>query len=150
MPDESIITDEHRAVIGKPIEGGSVTVSEQDAERLRAVLNDADPRWAPGTGIAPPYILALLEPNAPMAQMPRVLPGGLLTNQEWQLGRPIRIGETFTCVSQVLDIRERMGGRYGHSVLITFGTDYVDAGGNKVASTMRTLTQFDPQGGKRE
>ena len=149
MSDESYITDEHRAVIGKPIEGGDVTVSEADAARLRQVLDDGDPRWAEGTGVAPPYILALLEPNAPMAQMPRVLPGGLLTNQEWQLQRPIRIGETFRAVSQVMDIRERMGGRYGHSVLVTMSTDYFDADGTKVASTMRTLTQFDPQGGNK-
>ena len=77
--------------------------------------------------------------------MPNILPTGLLTQQEWKITRPIKIGEPLTAVSQVFDIRDRLGGRYGYSVLMTSGTDYYDAQGNHVAAAMTTITQFDPK-----
>jgi hypothetical protein len=148
MTDESKITDEHRAMIGQTIEGEPVSVKEDDARRLRQLLGEQDPRWSEGSDTAPPYILAVIESNSPMARMPRVLPGGLLTNQEWTFGRPLKIGEKLKPVSQVVDIRDRMGGRYGYSVLVMMGTDFYDESGEKVASTMRTITQFDQSGAK--
>ena len=55
---QSKITDEHRAAIGRKSEPITVTVEEADARRLRGVLSDEDPRWAEGTGVAPPYTIA--------------------------------------------------------------------------------------------
>jgi hypothetical protein len=74
----------------------------------------------------------------------QVLPGGLLTQQEWKFSRPFKIGEELTAISQIFDIRDRLGGRYGYSVLVTSGTDYYDADNNHVAAAMVTITQFDP------
>jgi hypothetical protein len=148
MTDESKITDEHRAMIGQTIEGEPVSVTEDDARRLRELLGEKDARWSEGSDTAPPYIMAIIESNSPMARMPRVLPGGLLTNQEWSFTRPIKIGEKLRPVSQVVDIRDRMGGRYGYSVLVMMGTDFFDESGEKIASTMRTITQFDQSGAK--
>ncbi|MGE5595259.1 MAG: MaoC family dehydratase N-terminal domain-containing protein [Hyphomicrobiales bacterium] len=142
--EHSLITDEHRAVIGKRSEPFTVTVKEEDARRMRDVLGDTDPRWADGTGNAPPYVLAMLTSGGRRPDMVRVLPGGLLTQQEWKFTRILRIGETLTGYNQTVDIRERLGGRYGHSVLVTSGTDFYDADGNHVASAMTTITQFDP------
>lgn len=147
--EQSLITDEHRALIGKRGEPIKVVVKEEDARRMREVIGDPDPRWAEGTGMAPPYVLAMLS-GGRAPNMPRILPGGLLTQQEWKFSRPLRIGEELTGYSQVFDIRERLGGRYGHSVLVTTGTDYYDADGNHVASAMMTITQFDPKGAERK
>ena len=144
VPEHSLITDEHRAQIGKKSDPVSVVVREEDAHRMRDVLGDADPRYADGTGIAPPYVIAGMGGGRPRG-MPMVLPGGLLTQQEWKFTRPFRIGEELRAVSQVSDIRDRLGGRYGYSVLVTLGTDYFDADGNHVASAMITITQFDPK-----
>lgn len=80
--------------------------------------------------------------------MPFILPGGLLTQQEWKFSRPIRIGETLSAVSQVIDIRERLGGRYGYTVLMTSSTDYFGADGEHVAANMTTISQFDPAAAK--
>ena len=143
--EHSLITDEHRALIGKRSEPMKVVVSEVDAQRMREVLGDTDPRWADGTGMAPPYVLAMLG-GGRRPDMVRILPGGLLTQQEWKFSRPFRVGEELTGYNQTVDIRERLGGRYGHSVLVTNGTDYFDADGNHVASAMMTITQFDPKG----
>jgi len=143
--EQSLITDEHRAMVGVRSEPFTVTVKEEDARRTREVLGDNDPRWAEGTGMAPPYVLAMFGAGGRhRAQVVQVLPGGLLTQQEWKFSRPFRIGETLTGYNQLFDIRERLGGRYGHSVLVTNSTDFYDADDQHVASTMITITQFDP------
>lgn len=143
--EQSLITDEHRAMIGQRGDPFTVTVREEDARRMRDVLGDTDPRWADDTGMAPPYVLAMFGAGGRhRPDVVRVLPGGLLTQQEWRFSRPFRIGETLTGYNQLFDIRERLGGRYGHSVLVTNSTDYFDADGNHVASNMMTITQFDP------
>ena len=148
VPEQSLITEEHRAHIGRKSDPVTVTVREEDARRMRDVLGDADPRYADGTGVAPPYVLAILS-SGPRTGMPQILPGGLLTQQEWKFSRPIKIGEELQAISQVFDIRDRLGGRYGYSVLVTSGTDYYDGEGNHVAAAMLTITQFDPKSGRQ-
>lgn len=145
---KSLITDQHRAAIGQKSDPVKVTVKEVDAKRMRDILNDNDPRWADGTGIAPPYVIASFGGGRPGRNV-QVLPAGLLTQQEWKFSRPIRIGEELSAVTQVVDVRERLGGRYGYSVLVTNSTDYYDANGEHVGATLLTITQFDPKGGRR-
>lgn len=142
--EKSLLTDEVRALIGKQTDAVTVTVKEEDARRMRDVLGDTDPRWAEGTGVAPPYAIAAFG-GRPSRNMPFIMPSGLLTQQEWKFSRPFRVGEQLQSTTQVSDIRERLGGRYGHSVLVTTSTDYHDADGNHVASALSTLTQFDPK-----
>ena len=149
VPEQSLITDEHRALIGQKSEPATVTVKEADAHRMRDMLEDHDPRFADGTGMAPGYVIASFG-GRPNRSMPQILPGGLLTQQEWRFSRPFKVGETLQAVSQITDIRERLGGRYGYSVLVTTGTDYYDAEGGHVAGSMITITQFDPKGAKRD
>ena len=143
---QSLITDEHRAQIGVKSEPSEVTVDEEHARRMREVLGDNDSRWAEGTGIAPPYIIAMLGGGPRAGFGVRVLPSGIMTNQEWRFTRPFKMGEKLTAINQVVDIRERLGGRYGHSVLVTSSTDYFDVDGNHVAAVLVTGTQFDPKG----
>jgi hypothetical protein len=144
VPEQSLITEEHRAAIGKKSDPVTVTIKEEDAHRMRDVLEDKDARFADGTGVAPPYVLAGMG-GGPRRWMPQILPGGLLTQQEWKFSRPFKIGEELQAVSEVFDIRDRLGGRYGYSVLVTQGTEYFDADGKHVASAMITITQFDPK-----
>jgi hypothetical protein len=144
-PEQSLITDDHRAAIGVKSAPAKVTVKEVDARRMRDILGDNDPRYADGTGIAPPYVIAMFGGGRGNAHMPQVLPGGLLTQQEWRFTRPFKIGEELEAITQVVDIRDRLGGRYGYSVLVTSGTDYYDAAGEHVGAAMITITQFDPK-----
>jgi acyl dehydratase len=150
QPEQSLITDEHRATIGVKSEPVTVTVHEVDARRMRDLLGDTDPRYADGTGIAPPYVLAGMGGGRPQGvRMPQVLPGGLLTQIEWRFNKPFKIGSTLQATTSVIDIRDRLGGRYGYSVLVMTGTDYADESGEVVASSLTTITQFDPQGANR-
>lgn len=140
---ESRITDEHRAMIGRASDPIEVTPREADARRMRELLGDDDPRWADGTGVAPPYILAMLEPRLPEDLSPRVLSSGILTQTEWTFSRPIRLEEPLQAVTRLIDVRDRLGGRYGYSVLVMFQTSYLTAGGEEAAASLRTITQFD-------
>ncbi len=142
--EQSLITDEHRAQIGVKSDPVRVTVQGADASRMRDVLGDSDPRYADDTGVAPPYVIAAFG-GRPSRNMPFILPNGLLTQQEWKFTRPFKVGETLSAVSLVVDIRERLGGRYGHSILLTSSTDYYDEAGGHVAAALTTLTQFDPK-----
>lgn len=147
MTDElqSKITDEHRAFINQPSDPVTVTVREEDARRLRSVLEDSDPRWDDGTGLAPPYVLAMFQGAPGRGRMPSVLPNGIMTQQEWRFTRPFRVGEQLQAINRVIDIRDRLGGRYGYSVLVTTSTDFYDTDGQHVAAIMITVTQFDAQ-----
>jgi hypothetical protein len=142
---QSKITDEHRAFIGRKSDPVTVTVRKEDADRLRTLFQDKDPRWAEGTGIAPPYVLGVLPARPRRGATPSVLPNAILTQQEWRFIRPFRIGEQLQAITQVVDIRDRLGGRYGYSVLVITSTDFYDADGNHVAANLNTVTQFDPK-----
>jgi acyl dehydratase len=141
---QSKITHEHRAFIGRKSEPTPVTIREEDARRIRSVLGDEDPRWADGTGMAPPYVIAMFQGAPRRGAMPSVLPNAILTQQEWRFLRPFRIGEELQAISQVIDIRDRLGGRYGYSVLVTTSTDFYGGDGEPVAAVLITVTQFDP------
>src|SRR5262249_50905522 len=105
---QSKITDEHRALIGRESEPTYVTVKEEDARRLRNLLGDNDPRWAEGTGVAPPYTIATF-PAVRRGVTPSIMPGGIMTQQEWRFTRPFRIGEQLKSVTQVIDIPHPLG-----------------------------------------
>ncbi len=147
-PEESLITDEHRAKIGVKSEPRSVTVNQEDAHRMRDLLGDTDPRYADGTGVAPPYVLSGLGVRPDRNLMPQVLPNGLLTQIEWRFFKPLLIGATLQAVSSVIDIRDRLGGRYGYSVLVMTQTEYLDESGEPVAASLQSITQFDPKGAR--
>jgi hypothetical protein len=140
--EQSLITDEHRALIGKRNEPLRVRVKEEDAHRMRDILEDKDPRWVDGATEGPPYVIAAF--GARPGNMPFIFPRGLLTQQEWKFNRPFVLGEELDAVTYVADIRERLGGRYGHTVLVTMTTEYYDMSGQQVGATLSTLTQFDP------
>ncbi|MFN0148395.1 MAG: hypothetical protein ACKVT1_17985 [Dehalococcoidia bacterium] len=151
MPEEleSKITDEHRAQVGRKAPPRKFIITTAEAARMRAVLQDADPRYAPGTGVAPPYCLALLDP-ARTGLGVRVLPAGILTAHEWNFMRPLPIDEELQAVAQVTDLRDRLGGRYGYSVLSTTRVDFFDSLGNLLATSTAVGTQFDPNARREE
>lgn len=149
--ETSLITDAHRAMIGKKTKPVRHALKAGDVAQVRTVLEDTSERFAPATGLAGPYALAILEPRPTLeltADMaPRVLPMGVLTQTEWTLHRPFAIGEELWATHEVADLRERLGGRFGRSVLMRIRTEYRTAGGELVAETGHTVTQYDPKAG---
>lgn len=139
---QSLVTDAHRAHIGVPGPALSVTVREDEVRRLMASLDETDPRYGPETGVAPPYIAGSF--GGGNFWVFDALPQRLMTQQEWKFSRNLRVGEELAAVSHIADIRERLGGRYGHSVIVTASTQYRDTGGELAAESLVTLVYFDP------
>ena len=148
MADESLITEAVQAYIGKESEPVELTRDREAVQRMREAVADDDPRFA-DEEFVPAYAMAAIEPILNRDAMPRILPSGLLTQNEWRIHGQLRYGQKLQAVNKVVDIRERMGGRYGHSVIVILGTDYRDEDGNVVASSLRMMTQFDPKGAER-
>lgn len=148
MSEQSLITEEVQAYIGKESEPVEFTLDRAAVQRMREAVADNDPRFA-DEEFVPAYAMAAIEPIIGPGAMPRILPAGLLTQNEWRIHGKLRYGQKLQAVNKVVDIRERMGGRYGHSVIVILGTDYRDEDGNVVASSLRTMTQFDPKGAER-
>jgi acyl dehydratase len=152
--DESLLTEEFRARIGVKTGPAWTVIPAVDARYVRDVLEDRDPRYADATGIAPPYAFTILEPR-PTADLtphivPRIMPGAVLTQTEWTFHRPFRMGERLQAVHQVADLRERLGGRFGRSILVVTHTEYRDEAGELVAESSHTVTQFDPHARQEE
>lgn len=145
-PQQSLITDEHRALIGQKGDPVKVVVRKEDAHRMRDLLDDDDPRYADETGIAPPYVLSGLGGGRPRGNAPQILPNAILTQTEWRFFKPFHVDQELEAVTSIVDMRDRLGGRYGYSILVMTGTDYLDGDGDLVASTIITITQFDPAG----
>lgn len=148
MSEESLITEEVQAYIGRESEPRDLVLEKAAVDRMREAVGDEDPRFA-DPEFVPPYAMAAIEPIIAPNAIPRVLPSGLLTQNEWRIYGTLRYGQKLQAVNKVVDVRERMGGRYGHTVIVILGTDYKDEDGTVVASSLRTMTQFDPKGGQK-
>ncbi|MCC7363010.1 MAG: MaoC family dehydratase N-terminal domain-containing protein [Dehalococcoidia bacterium] len=149
-PEQSLITEEHRSLIGVKSVPVVHVLKASDVRQVREALHDTDPKWSEESGQAGPWALAILEPRPtvglPDGAVPRVLPTGVLTQSEWTVHRPFKVGEELTATHSVADLRERLGGRFGRTILVLVRTEYRDAAGELVAETSHTVTQYDPKG----
>lgn len=143
MPDESLLTDEVRALIGKETPLGSVQVTPKLYRRAVEVYTGHIPASAPAAGEpVPGYVIAALDPEADSPAMPALLPNSLLISNEWQFERPLRMGEELEAVYSVVGITERFGGRFGYSIDFRTRVTFKDASGAPVASSGNTMTQY--------
>jgi hypothetical protein len=151
--DVSMVTDEHRAKIGIKTQPSRHRVKSVDFFNVRKTLGDTDARYAEGTGVAAPYALSILEPRPTMGMppdmVPRIFPMGVLTQSDWTVHRPIPLDTDLLATHEVVDVRERMGGRFGRSILLVLRTEFRDESGELVAETSHTITQYDPKGGQK-
>lgn len=144
MSDESLLTDEVRAFVGRATEPVTVRITRGHVRRaMLAVTGDASRIPADGE-IVPGYVLAALDGDADLLETPRVLPSGVLVGTDWAVERPLRMGDEFTAVRRIADVSERLGGRYGHTISFRVDVEYRDADGALVARASLQTNQFDP------
>lgn len=143
MPEESLLTDEVRAIVGQETPLGRVQVTPKAYRRAVEVYTGHIPRIAPGAGEpVPGYVLAALDSESDTPAMPSLLPNSLLISNEWQFERPLRMGEEFESVYSVVAVTERFGGRFGYSIDFRAEVIFKDGEGNPVARSGRTMTQY--------
>jgi hypothetical protein len=151
--DTPLVTDEHRSRIGKKSQPNRLVITAKDAHGLRDLLGDDDPQYADATVLAGPYAFSILEPRPTMGlgeMVPRLLPMGVLTQSEWTQHRPFRVDSPILATYEIADIRERLGGRFGRSVLLMVHAEFRDEAGELLGETMHTITQYDPSGRAKE
>ncbi len=143
MPDESLLSDEVRALVGREQVLGQVQVTPRSVRRAIEVYTGRVPKTLPAEGEdVPGYAIAAFEGDYESEPLPSLMPNSLLIANEWSFERPLRMGETLEAVHVIAGISERFGGRFGYSIDTRTETQYKDAGGNVVARSAFTMTQY--------
>ena len=144
MPDESLLTDDVRALIGVETPLGTVQVTQRAWRRAVEVYTGIEPAETPADGESiSGYAIAALDTDYESIGMPALMPNSILISNQWEFERPLRMGETLHASHHLVDINERFGGRFGYSIDFRADVVYRDDGGNVVARSGRTMTQYD-------
>jgi hypothetical protein len=119
VANESIITDEMRALIGVETAPITIEVEKGDLRRFTEATGEINPRYAevfPPTFFCPDPIIA-----AQRAGLKRPWPfkysidGG----SEWEFHRPVRVGDTLTLAVKIADLYEKRGSAKTGRMLFT-------------------------------
>lgn len=145
MPDQSLLTDEVRALVGQESALGSVEVTLRGWRHAVEVYTGKVPGHTPAPGEpVSGYAIAALEVEDETQGLPSLLPSSILISNEWEFERQFRMGETLEASHRVVDVHERFGGRFGYSIDFRAEVVYRDSTGEIVARSGRTMTQYDP------
>ena len=150
MTEDSVITDEMRAVIGVESEPSVYEIEKEPIRRWAEAIGDPNPlycdeEYAKSKGyrsiIAPPgFIAQYAFPvkvgggqrsfNSPFTRM---LNGG----NDYEFMKPIQAGDTISATNKLADIRERAG-RMGKMLIITSETTFKNQDGEIVSKARST------------
>lgn len=149
MPEESLLTDEVRALIGQTGEPASVHVTPQVFIRATETFTRRHVRPPAEGAPLPGYVVAGLTTNGDAPALPSLMPNSLLIANEWSFERPLRMGEQLTAQSRIADIVERFGGQFGYSLHFRTEVEYRDRDGAVVARAGHTMMQYDASEARR-
>jgi hypothetical protein len=139
----SLLTPELLAYIGTETAEEIVWIDRTVVRRSEDTVLGEHREHAPGDEVDA-FVLLALAPERGRPRPPPVLPGAIVASTEWVLERPLRFGERLSRRYRIADVRERMGGRYGHHVQFTTEGVLRDEHGALVARSIGTIVQFDP------
>lgn len=143
VPDESLLTDEIRALVGHRTELGPATITLRLVQRATEVFYGHPGRdYAQGEEV-PGYVISALDPEIDPPEMPKLLPQGILISNEWAFERYPRLGETLVVTSSLANISERFGGQFGYSLDFRTETEYRATNGDLVATSSTNMMQYD-------
>ena len=146
MVDEhSLITDELRATVSVTSPERTVTLTDDLVQRVRETLTGgpgADDRRAP------PAVLFALTAEQELSRRDGLPESSLVTGDEWEWRRGLRLGETLTSVTRVTDVYERFGGRLGHALFLRYEWAFTGADGGPAAFARRTIAYYAGAGAR--
>lgn len=146
MPEESVLTDEVRALIGSEAAPMRVRVTPRLVQRAVETYQLRPQAYAEGDAV-PGMVVVALQSEAEMVTIPDLLPNSLLIGNEVDFERPLRMGEELIVVSRLADIRERLGGRFGYSIYVRTENEFREPDGAVAARSATTMMYYDPAGG---
>ena len=154
MPDESLLTDEVRALIGRAVPLSTVQVTRRAYQRaLDVYIGTHDDGPADGADV-PGYLIEAVDSETDPPPLPSLMPQSILIANEWQFERPLRMGEKLEKTHRIVDISERFGGRFGYSIDVRTEVALSEPGsGIVVARNVHTMTQYnaaDARGGAEQ
>jgi hypothetical protein len=143
VPEESLLTDEIRAMAGRSISLGEVQVTRKAYHRaLDVYLGDHDDGPPDGADV-PGYVIEAINSDIEAPSVPLLMPQSILIANEWQFERPLRMGEVLQQTHRIVDISERFGGRFGYSIDVRTETALSEPrSGQVVARNLHTMTQY--------
>jgi hypothetical protein len=150
MADQSLLTDELRAYVGREGEPQQVTITKEAVERAIEASGSSHPRALVAGRPVPGFVLMNIFPGAEESRVPEPLPKSLLVSNEFAIQRPILLGEVLTARSRVADISERLGGQFGHGIYVRTEVEFIGEDGAVAGRTANTLMYYDPAGARRE
>lgn len=144
MQEESLLTEEVRAHIGKVASPGAARVTPRALFRAAETYYGKPWEPVPAEGEpVPGIVIAALETESAGLEIPTVMPNSLLISNEWQFERPLRMGEDLDVQARLADITERFGGRFGYSLYFRSEVEFRDTSGAIVARSVNTMMQYD-------
>ncbi|HEY90412.1 MAG TPA: MaoC family dehydratase [Dehalococcoidia bacterium] len=150
MTEESVITDEMKAVIGVESEPSVYEIERSAIRRWAEAIGDPNPLYNDEEYAKSKGFRSLIAPPGFMGQyaFPVKVGGGarsfkspftrnLNGGSEYEFLKPIQAGDTITSTSKIADIRERKG-KMGTMLIITSETTYKNQDGEVVAKARGT------------
>ncbi|HJW87997.1 MAG TPA: MaoC family dehydratase N-terminal domain-containing protein [Dehalococcoidia bacterium] len=153
VPQESAITPELKALVGKEFPPTTWEVTKGDIIRFAQAIEDPNPLWNDekqarlsryGGLIAPPSFLASLvnqEATRLLFDMPTPLKRVLNGGNELESYQPIRPGDRITVTEKVVNLREGQG-TLGHMLFIITEATYTNQLGEAVARGRNTFIRY--------
>ena len=117
----ALLLERIRARIGWESDQRTQVVEAGHVRRFCEAIGDADPRWLEE---APPTFVVALGTETP--QIPEVLEygiGWLNGGDRFEYLEPVRIGDTITSRTRLVDAHEKQGST-GRLLFLVFGTDF--------------------------
>lgn len=150
MPDESLLTDSVRALVGRASEPVTARITRRMAQKaMDLYLGHHDRPLVEGQPV-PGVVLVPLQSEGEPVENPDLMPNSVLISNEMQFERQLLLGEELTIQSRIADISERFGGRFGYSLYLRTEVDFRDAAGELAARTVQTLMYYDAASARGE
>lgn len=145
MAEQSLLTPEIMALVGVPGEPHEAVVTAELVRRAIETTWGKSRRTRPDSDV-PPLVAHPLETDDLRRAFPPVLPVSILVGQEVSMWRAFEIGKRMTVTRRVAGVTERMGGRFGHSLLVRNETAFADDAGEIGVATITSM-HYDPANG---
>lgn len=134
--DESFITPELEAAVGREGTPCMVTLTPELLRRVRETLGDDA-----NADSVPPYVLLVAETGATIPETPAAAQS-LVTGDDWTFHRRPHTNERLSASARLASVQERFGSRFGHSLVLRSECTVTGDDGTEVATTGRTMIRY--------
>ena len=154
MTTPSLIRAELQQFVGYETVPQTIEIDKSMIRRFVEAVGDPNPLWQDEAKdhlsrydgiVAPPSLVCavlLTGTDRPLDVVEHLLPSRILDGgAEWEVVRPIRLGEIITVVNRLADLTERQG-RYGPMLMVSWEATWRDERQEVVARALSTTIHY--------